>query len=412
MDRPEAGLSGAEKAVSDYSASFGFCRRLFLRWPIDQGRGGSRGLMGPVFLLPFFCLPALEYTVAAVYILNIFDDRAGLGCVFGIGPKKGVFTRKASLFPFRITRKPACISRYITPLYQKSPAKKGPAMSSPAPVPGSARARGPQNGAPGGSLKSRAYEHIRQGLINGTLCEGAHLSPVELGKELGISHIPVREAISQLASEGLVVQVPRQGAFVRQIQRRELVELIELRGILESDAVVKAARRIEPVELTELENHLGRMESLLPGFETENMEAFIETTSQWMLADLAFHMLLLQVAGNGQVLKVISDHQIMMHMFCHRTDAPEAWERPLGVYQRENFELHRQVFEAVKIRDGEVARQAMEAHTDRARENMMARFDWLRRQAENEDPMARDLPESMQSLVRSVQQRFVKEPEA
>ena len=73
------------------------------------------------------------------------------------------------------------------------------------------------------SLKLRAYEHIRQKLFDGNLEEGDRLSPVELGAEIGVSHIPVREVITQLASEGLVVQGARQGAFVKQMQRQELL---------------------------------------------------------------------------------------------------------------------------------------------------------------------------------------------
>ena len=80
------------------------------------------------------------------------------------------------------------------------------------------------------SLKERAYEYIRSRLVEGSLRGGDHLSPVELGQKLGISHIPVREAISRLISEGLVVQLGRQGSFVRKIDRRELIELVELPG--------------------------------------------------------------------------------------------------------------------------------------------------------------------------------------
>ena len=73
---------------------------------------------------------------------------------------------------------------------------------------------------------------------------------------MGVSHIPVREAISQLCSEGLVEQIPRRGAFVRQPNRQELVELIELRKVLECNAAAQAARRIGDADLAELKKHL------------------------------------------------------------------------------------------------------------------------------------------------------------
>ena len=60
--------------------------------------------------------------------------------------------------------------------------------------------------------KQVAYRHIRDKVLDRTLAAGQRLSPAALAKELGISQIPVREALSQLDSEGLVVHVPRCGA--------------------------------------------------------------------------------------------------------------------------------------------------------------------------------------------------------
>ena len=79
------------------------------------------------------------------------------------------------------------------------------------------------------TLKQRAYRYIRQAMSEGVLSAGDRLSPAALAKEIGISHIPVREAISQLYSEGLVEQLPRRGAFVRRPGREELVELIAIK---------------------------------------------------------------------------------------------------------------------------------------------------------------------------------------
>ena len=273
----------------------------------------------------------------------------------------------------------------------------------------------PQQSAPRpASLKHRAYDHIRQKLFDGQLREGAHLSPVELGKEIGISHIPVREAITQLASEGLVIQVARQGAFVRQMQRQELLELIELRGMLEAATITKVAKRIKPTELEYLAGFLKGLESLVERFQDDGEsdefeERMVALMGEWMLADMSFHMLLLRVGGNRQVANVIAERQIMLQMFRHRTDAPEAWNRPLAKYYEENYQLHQDIYEAAKAGDPQAARRAMAAHTKRAKKNMLARFDWLRRQKDADTPMARDFPDSMQRLVQGVQSRFMKD---
>src|SRR5271169_1260355 len=102
------------------------------------------------------------------------------------------------------------------------------------------------------NLKIHAYEHIRKRLLSGDLAPGASLSPALLAKEIGISHTPVREAISQLESEGLVERLPRLGARVRLIDRRELEELFELRETLEADAAAWAAERISEEQIVAL----------------------------------------------------------------------------------------------------------------------------------------------------------------
>ena len=80
----------------------------------------------------------------------------------------------------------------------------------------------------------RAYSHIRSKLLDGSATPGSRLSYGPIGKEIGVSATPVREAVGQLASEGFVELVPQLGAIVRDLTRDEAVELYELREALES----------------------------------------------------------------------------------------------------------------------------------------------------------------------------------
>jgi DNA-binding GntR family transcriptional regulator len=70
-------------------------------------------------------------------------------------------------------------------------------------------------------------------VVNGQFTAGERIFPVALAKEIGISLIPVREAISQLQSEGVIVHKPHRGVFVKEVERRDLVDLIEFRSTLE-----------------------------------------------------------------------------------------------------------------------------------------------------------------------------------
>src|SRR5690554_6680547 len=111
--------------------------------------------------------------------------------------------------------------------------------------------------------KQRAYDFIREKLIAGELHPGTRLSDVALSKEIGVSRTPVREAINQLASEDLVELVPHNGAFVKVPDEQELVELYDVRQLLETYAVTRAAAQINPGNLRKLEEMIDLMDAII-----------------------------------------------------------------------------------------------------------------------------------------------------
>ena len=252
--------------------------------------------------------------------------------------------------------------------------------------------------------RERAYEHIRRKLAEGTLPGGVRLSPAALAREIGVSHIPVREAISQLRSEGLIVHMPHRGAFVKRTDRQDLVDLIELRTLLECHAAARAARRISGAQLQELQERWEALCRLAGAFRVLPGTDLREPLAQWLLGDLAFHMVLLRAAGNRRVIRVIQDMHIMTQMFGYRTDTPAAWVDP-AAFAVENLRVHEGVCEAVCRHDPKAARRAMAAHMRRARTNMLARFDWLRRQRDLDSSQAGEFPESMRQLVGGIQRQ-------
>jgi DNA-binding GntR family transcriptional regulator len=97
------------------------------------------------------------------------------------------------------------------------------------------------------SLQSRVAAQIREGIVTGDYAAGTGLSEVTLSGELGVSRTPVREALKQLATEGLVEIVPRVGTFVATPTRRDINELYGLKEIFEGFAAgLLAPRGDEP----------------------------------------------------------------------------------------------------------------------------------------------------------------------
>src|SRR5690242_601727 len=94
-------------------------------------------------------------------------------------------------------------------------------------------------------LEQRAYDMLRDKIFTGTLRPGARLSEYAEAKALGTSRGPVREAVSRLASEGLVEKIPGVGAFVRApADADELREVYQFREALECAAAELAATRL------------------------------------------------------------------------------------------------------------------------------------------------------------------------
>jgi DNA-binding GntR family transcriptional regulator len=255
--------------------------------------------------------------------------------------------------------------------------------------------------------RERAYQFIRNKLVSGALPAGARLSPTILAREIGISHIPVREAISQLQSEGLAVHTPNRGAFVRQMARHDLVDLFEVRAILECRAAALAARRITPAQLDDLKASLDALGRLTQAFSSTsgNGEDAYEFYLQWQLADVAFHMTLMLGARNRYVMRVVDELRIMSQIFGQRADPPAAWANPARFWE-ESLHSHLNIYEAVARRDAKAAYRAASEHMRKARKNALSRFDWLRRHRDELDgSITKEFPDSMRQTIVAIQQR-------
>jgi DNA-binding GntR family transcriptional regulator len=100
-------------------------------------------------------------------------------------------------------------------------------------------------------VKSRAEtlrETIEELIAVGELQPGHHLDETELAERFGVSRTPIREALIQLASMGLVVIRPRRGAVVAELGPQQLVEMFEVMSELEATCSRLAARRMTPAE--------------------------------------------------------------------------------------------------------------------------------------------------------------------
>jgi GntR family transcriptional regulator of vanillate catabolism len=115
------------------------------------------------------------------------------------------------------------------------------------------------------SQSDRAVILLRELLLKGTFPAGARLTELSLVPQLGVSRTPVRHALSRLAHEGLLEELPRGGFRVRSFTVDEIWNAIELRGILEGAAARLAAERLrDPAALAPLRQLLTDLNNRLP----------------------------------------------------------------------------------------------------------------------------------------------------
>lgn len=91
-------------------------------------------------------------------------------------------------------------------------------------------------------------EAIEEMIAVGKFPPGHHLDETELANEFGVSRTPIREALIQLASMGIIVMRPRRGALVTEIAPQQLIEMFEVMAELEAMCARLAARRMTPAE--------------------------------------------------------------------------------------------------------------------------------------------------------------------
>lgn len=202
------------------------------------------------------------------------------------------------------------------------------------------------------SIKDLATNQLRRAILDKTLVPGQKYTQEELASMLGVSRMPVREALKTLAAEGLVVIHPR-GCTVSEFGEADIREIYLLREILESLAAEQAVPNLDETDLEELEAHIEAMEARVA---RRDYDRFIELNK-------TFHWTIYEASGSARLLHMIT----------------VVWNgRPVytpsflpGQASRSAAE-HRAIVEAIKERDGEQVGRLMKEHINNARDAFIA----------------------------------------
>lgn len=224
------------------------------------------------------------------------------------------------------------------------------------------------------SFKDRAYQHIRAKLLHGGLPSGERLSEEALALEIGISRTPVREALNRLATEGLAVQMPHYGVFVRTFERDELADLYDLRILLESHAARQAAERRTDAQLAEVKGICRRQREIAHAMrDSGEFDPECDLAEEQRELDQRFHATLLQAAHSPAACKVVNDLRVLTHLCGRRQFIPG--EHLLHIFSR-TLREHIAITNALRARDGGSAGEWMRRHLQRGKIERLALFDY------------------------------------
>lgn len=196
-------------------------------------------------------------------------------------------------------------------------------------------------------IQSRVTDRLRAMIADGTLESGAALSEVALADEFEVSRTPVREALKQLQTEGLVTIRPRVGTFVTRPSRREINELFQLKELLEGAAARLLAQRGDVREVAALRDNVKRADLAVEAGDVEGYAALVDE----------FHDLIMVGADNS---KLAQHYRIMMNQLAYSRRVQTSLSAP-GRMIDSDAEHHR-VLELIIAKDAATAERVMREH--------------------------------------------------
>ncbi|MFI5907466.1 GntR family transcriptional regulator [Dactylosporangium sp. NPDC051541] len=191
-----------------------------------------------------------------------------------------------------------------------------------------------------GHTGDRVRHVLQEAILESLLPPGTHLNADSLAKRLGVSHIPVREALRSLAADGWIELRPHAGAFVRPRDEQELADLFEARQLLESRSAALAADRRTAAQLAALDAVLAEQAA---------------TSDPLTLArlDARFHVQVAECSQNALMTGFVRTLSLRARFYCSAV-APDRADPSL----RE----HTALVDAIRRRDAPAATRIARAH--------------------------------------------------
>lgn len=207
-------------------------------------------------------------------------------------------------------------------------------------------------------LREVVFHTLREAILTGELEPGEHLMEVKLADKLGVSRTPVREAIRKLELEGLVVMTPRRSAEVAKITKEDLIDVLEVRKVLEGLAIELSCKNRSEEDLVKLKENL----KIFKLYINKNSVTEIATT------DAQFHEIIYNSTGNRRLNQIL--YNLREQMYRYRLEYIKDRQT------RKNLILeHDEIIQSIEERNVERAKKAILIHIEKQEETILGNMD-------------------------------------
>jgi DNA-binding GntR family transcriptional regulator len=204
------------------------------------------------------------------------------------------------------------------------------------------------------SLQVKVYDHLKRAIVTGEIRPGERLLETQLAQSLGVSRIPVREAILKLEREGLIVAFPRRGVYASSLSARDVDEVYTVRAVLEGLAARLAAELRTEEQLERLDGIVAKMAEQAERGDSAGLFA----------TGREFHQVVLDASGNAKLVQ-------LMDMMGSQVERLRQLRMQLSRRTRDVHREYTAILDAIRRGDGATAEALMRAHIERPRVELL-----------------------------------------
>jgi len=207
-------------------------------------------------------------------------------------------------------------------------------------------------------LGQKVYRILKTRIIKGNLKPGEKLLENKIAERLGVSRTPVREALRELRAEGFVETSPNRAIIVSTIAFDEILDLLQVRGVLEGLAANIAAKKINPKKIENFNKIINQMKHYT-GNDLVSQKSILDFTR----LDIEFHDLILNICGNKWLIQMHNNLKNHIKRFRIRSfSVPGTFSKSLNE--------HCKILDALKKGDSELAEKLSRIHMENAYKNI------------------------------------------